>query len=86
MRSTYEMFQELNVAHGTIIKLVDTYQDKFRQLGGLTREQMPTSGHPRPYYMLNDKQINFLTVLMKNSGIIVERKLRIINDGTDSKT
>lgn len=65
--------------HRAIRQLIRTYEKQFETLGTLCISNVKSSGgRPEQYYELNEPQASFLMTLLRNSPIVVEFKLRLV--------
>lgn len=78
--STLDIFKDLGVDHKAIITLLKKYNNEFNQIKTLEFQILKSGGRPTPYCYLNEEQVTFLVMLMRNSDIVVPFKKKLTRE------
>lgn len=79
MESTLTLCTKFGIENYSIINLIRKYRDLFGPIEFLTVKSTKSSGRPAMYCVLTQKQVDILTVLVKNTEHSVPLKMRLVN-------
>ena len=78
--STLDMWEELEVEHNAILKLVRRYENKFQEIRTFGFQIQKSKGKPTHFCYLDEEQATFLITLMRNSDKVVGFKFRLTRE------
>jgi hypothetical protein len=77
--NSIELSKKLNIRHCTVIRAIELYLKYFKKLGKIKSQKVSTPGRPFEAVYLNDRQVDFLVMLLKNKDNVVKLKFDIVN-------